>query len=114
MAGFETHALYRRLSSNYFVERVALAWRISRLDIAEHMYSRVDLSPEHLDPASAENIAERFYEIGRDRLGVKAFETASKWLSRAYDALSTQHLSRLSAEAGELRVCILQCAGMSL
>ncbi|OCK77725.1 SPO22-domain-containing protein [Lepidopterella palustris CBS 459.81] len=100
--------LRARLKAEYFVLRTALAWRQERMDIAEHMFSKSALVGNHLDPATAENLSDLLYEIGKDMLHKKNYEMAVKWLGRSHDVLGEQDLEKLSVDAGELRLSIMQ------
>ena len=81
------------------------AWRQDKFDIAEHMFRKVEAS----DPITTENLADTIYELGKDLLVKKQYEMAVKWLERASETLATQELDKLSTEASELRISILQC-----
>ncbi|KAI9856788.1 MAG: hypothetical protein M1824_005259 [Vezdaea acicularis] len=110
----EDKTLYRRLSTSYFMERTALSWRMFRFDVAEHMYSKVAAMVKDVDSNTAENIADLLYEIGRERLEKKEYAMANTWLERSHSVLASQDLERLSAEAGELRLCVLQASVKAL
>jgi len=61
-----------------------------------------------LDAASAEELADLLFEIGKDQFAKSQFEIAAKWLERSLDVLDEQELERLSPDAGELRLSIMQ------
>ncbi|KAF2233241.1 SPO22-domain-containing protein [Viridothelium virens] len=103
----EDDIAYKRLSGEYFIMRTALAWKQSRLDLAEHMFEKTARLQRHADPATAERLADVLYEMGKDLLGKKQIELAGRWLERAYDILAEQDLERLSSDAGELRLSIM-------
>ncbi|KAI9695204.1 MAG: hypothetical protein M1820_008840 [Bogoriella megaspora] len=103
----EDQSLYERLSSEYYTMRTALAWRQSRLDIAEHMFERTVRFQQRADPITSERAADVFYEIGKNLAERRQDELAQKWLERAYDALEEQEPERLSSDAEELRLCIM-------
>jgi hypothetical protein len=84
------------------------AWKQSKLDVAEHMYQKIAPSLAAYDSTSAEELADALYEIGKDIYAKKQYNVAVCWLERAYDALSEQELERLSDDAGELRLSIMQ------
>ena len=83
------------------------AWKQSRLDIAEHLFSKAELADSHLGPAPAESLADLLYEIGKDLLHKKQLESAVRWLERSLDVLGEQDLEKLSRDAGELRLSIM-------
>ncbi|KAF3008729.1 hypothetical protein E8E13_009809 [Curvularia kusanoi] len=97
-----------RLQLEYFTVRAALAFRQSRLDMAEHMFAKGERLRIDLDPFTAEVIADLLYEIGKHALMKSDFETATKWLERSCALLEEQDIGMLSSEAGELRLCVLQ------
>ena len=76
------------------------------------MYSKILIHLKWLDPATAQDIADLLYEIGKESFRKQEHEIAVKWLERAYDVLSTQSLERLSFNAGDLRMNILHDLGM--
>lgn len=61
------------------------------------------------NPDTAENLADVLYEIGMDLLSKSQFQMAVKWLDRAYEVLNQQELDRLSMDASELRISIIEC-----
>lgn len=125
--------LARKLSMEYHILRVALvsygqylwfklvpwklspekekAWRQDRLDLAEHMFSKISTSDLEKNPSAAENLADLLYEIGNSILGSGQQHLASMWLKRSYDALSLHGLDAFSLGAGELRLCVLHALG---
>ncbi|KAI0900547.1 SPO22-domain-containing protein [Annulohypoxylon nitens] len=98
----------RRLESEYFTLRIALAWKDDRLDVADHLYEKVQGGKSNSDHTSAENLADSLFEIGKDLTEKKNFPLAVKWLERAYEAINIQDLEQLSREAIELRLAISQ------
>jgi hypothetical protein len=84
------------------------AWKQSKLDVAEHMYQKVASSLGTYDSNSAEEFADALFEIGKDLFTKTQFEVAVRWLERAHDVLGEQELERLSDDAGELRLSIMQ------
>lgn len=60
----------------------------------------------------AESVADLLYEMGQDLLSKNDYEATTRWLERAYDILGEQSLETLSAEAGELKLSIMQSIGM--
>jgi hypothetical protein len=60
------------------------------------------------DPHTAESLADVLYEMGKDLLGSQQYPMAVKWLERAYEVLDGQELDKLSTDASELRISIIQ------
>ena len=56
-------------------------------------------------------MADLIYEMAKEMMGKHTYETAIRWLERAHDVLGEQALEKLSADAGELRLCIMQSLG---
>lgn len=82
--------------------------------MAEHLYTKVSLTEQQLDPSTAESLADLLFEMGRELLGKRQFELAVKWLERAFHVLSSQELDKLSIDASELRTSIIQCSVKAL
>ncbi|KAI9718236.1 MAG: hypothetical protein M1812_004226 [Candelaria pacifica] len=100
--------LHRTLSAEYFILRTALSWRQSRLDMAEHMFRKASVNDRHLDPNTTESFADLLFEIGKSQYDNQQYDLAVKWLDRSYDVLHKQDLERLSNDAGELRISIIE------
>jgi hypothetical protein len=81
------------------------------MDTAEHMFAKCKQLEHALSPGSAEILADLFYEIGKDHVSRRAYETAIQWLERAYDVLGRQDMEMLSTEAGELRLSTIHGIG---
>ena len=82
------------------------------MDTAEYMFAKCKGLSRLCMPALAEDIADLLYEMGKDFLGKRNYETAVLWLERAYDILGEHDLEVLSAEVGELRLSIMQSIGL--
>ncbi|KAH8811736.1 meiosis protein SPO22/ZIP4 like-domain-containing protein [Xylogone sp. PMI_703] len=100
--------IYERLSAEYFIIRTALAWQQNQLDIAEHMFKKSASYKKDLDSDTAESLADTLYEIGRDLLVKKQYQLATKWLDRALDIFNIHEIDRLSIDASEFRISIIQ------
>lgn len=90
------------------------AWRQNRMDMAEQTFSHCKGMTSALTPDTVETLADLLYEIGKDFLGKRQYESAVKWLERAYDVVGEEDLDRLGPEAGELRLSIAQTTGTHL
>jgi hypothetical protein len=84
------------------------------MDMAEHMFSKCKQLITALMPTTAESLADLLYEVGKDCLTKRNYETAVRWLERAYDVLAEQDLELLSPEAGELRLSTMHSIGIDL
>lgn len=72
------------------------------------MFNKSMSSRQLFDSNTAESLADVLYEMGKDLLHKKQYELAAKWLERAVDVLAGQELDRLSRDASELRMSILE------
>lgn len=84
------------------------------MDMAEHMFTKCKQLATTFTPATAEKLADLFYEIGKDALTKRDYDVAVRWLERAHDELGEQDLDMLSPEIGELRLSTMQSIGMSI
>ncbi|KAM0261936.1 hypothetical protein ACHAQJ_001939 [Trichoderma viride] len=97
-----------KLDAEYLAMRTALSWKEDRLDVAEHMFGKIDILRPVLDSSSAEIIADTLQHVGFDLASKGDHGMAIKWLKRAYDIISHQALDQLSAKGLELRLAICQ------
>lgn len=97
-----------RLITEYYILRTAYAWQMVEYEKAEHMYKKAINTLDTFEPNSVESLADILYEMGRDILGKNDYKMAVKWLERAVEVLDRQELDRLSMDAGELRISIMQ------
>ncbi|KAL9641268.1 MAG: hypothetical protein Q9204_000167 [Flavoplaca sp. TL-2023a] len=97
----------RRMSAEYHVLRITLAWRQGRLDLAEIWLANMNLESRVLEPSVAEQLADTVYEIGRDQLTKGCYQWALQWLDRAHDILASQNPEELSADSSEVQSCIM-------
>lgn len=85
----------------------AQAWKQSRLDLAEHMFSNGDLGSSRLAPDTAVVLTDTLFEIGRDVFRKRQYEDAVKWLNRAFTVIGERGLEELDHDAVELRLSIM-------
>lgn len=78
------------------------------------MFSKIPSSCLRNNPATAESLADLFYEIGNSMLAEGQQPLAARWLRRSYEALSLHGLESFSPDASELRLCVLHALGMLL
>ena len=84
------------------------------MDIAEHMFTKCKGLSQFYTAPLVESITDLFYEIGNDLLDKRNHESAVQWFERSYDILGAQEFETLSAEAGELRLSVMQSIGIFL
>ncbi|KAI3394550.1 hypothetical protein diail_2541 [Diaporthe ilicicola] len=104
----EDAAQFIETEAEWTVLRIALAWRDSQLDVAEHLFSQANDLLNQVKPASSENIIDVYFQIGHGMLMKEDFPMAEKWLQRAWDAINGQRLEELPRDVVELRMAILQ------
>ncbi|RFU77094.1 tpr [Trichoderma arundinaceum] len=97
-----------KLDAEYLAMRTALSWKEDRLDVAEHMFGKIDALRPTLYSSSAEIIASTLQNIGSDLASKRDHDMAVKWLKRAYSILNYHALDHLSARGLELRQAICQ------
>ncbi|KAL8848508.1 MAG: hypothetical protein Q9221_006467 [Calogaya cf. arnoldii] len=97
----------RRMSAEYCVLRITLAWRQERLDLAEIWLAGMNPENNAPEPSIAEQLADTLFEIGRDQLSKECYQSALQWLDRAHDILASQNPEDLSDDASELRSCVM-------
>lgn len=78
------------------------------------MFRKAMASQRHFDANTAESMADALFEMGKNMLERKQYDLAVKWLERSYDVLSGQELDKLSIDASELRVSIIESFVRSL
>lgn len=76
--------------------------------MAEFMFNKSMSSKQLFDPNTAESLADVLFEMGKDLLDKQQLTMAVKWLDRAYNVLVEQELDRLSMDASELRLSIIE------
>ncbi|KAH6608155.1 hypothetical protein Trco_004468 [Trichoderma cornu-damae] len=99
---------WSKLDAKYLAMRTALSWKEDRLDVAEHMFGKIDALRPTLDPHSAEIIADTLQHLGFDLISKGDHGMAVKWLKRAYDVINHQPLDQLTIGGLELRLAICQ------
>lgn len=72
------------------------------------MFNKTISFGQYFDHNTSESLADVLYEMGKDMLGKPDYKMAIKWLGRAYEVLNGQELDKLSMDAGELRISIIQ------
>lgn len=91
--------------------RAAHAWKVNRLDLAEHFYTEFANTQRSQASVLAEKAAELTHEIGAALLRQHTLEPAAKWLQRAVHALDASDVSQLSQDAPDLRLAITVSLG---
>ncbi|PGH05766.1 hypothetical protein GX51_02737 [Blastomyces parvus] len=94
-------------STEYYILRMALSCRQDQIDIAEHMFSKIDIAYLGLDLTMAERLAGVLYDIGKSMLSRGEHSLAATWLQRSYEALPQHEDGRLGEDVRELRLAVL-------
>jgi hypothetical protein len=74
----------------------------------EHMYKNSRSEQRKFDADTAESLADVLYEMGKTLLTTGQYLLAVRWLDRALEILADQELEKLSMDASELRISIIQ------
>lgn len=96
------------MMSSIHVLTLDQAWHQDQLDVAEHMFKKSVTSKQYFDPHTAQSLADTLYEMGKDFFSKKHYDMSVKWLERSYEVLNNQELDKLSMDASELRISIIQ------
>ncbi|RAL61514.1 hypothetical protein DID88_009553 [Monilinia fructigena] len=104
----EEKAVCARYTAEYFVLRTLLAWRQDDMQLAEHMFNKSKASKHLFDHATTESLSDTLYEMGKALLEKEQHTLAVKWLERAYEVLNGDELDKLSVDATELRISIIE------
>ena len=78
------------------------------------MLNKVNLDTDNLEPASAEEFADLFFEIGDSQTKRTQWAEAVHWLERGHNILLGQSQDLLSGDAGELRISIMHSMARAL
>lgn len=81
------------------------------MDTAEHMFAKCKQLSSALTQISTGKLADLLFEIGRDALTKRNYETAVRWLERAHGFLGEEASEMLSPEISELRLSTMQSIG---
>ncbi|PYH36112.1 uncharacterized protein BO87DRAFT_457684 [Aspergillus neoniger CBS 115656] len=76
-------AKFQQYTIEYYMLRVNLAWLQGRLDIAEHLFSKI---PGSDNGGGQERVMDICYKIGSCALSRKQYDVSVKWLERAWRA----------------------------
>ncbi|KAI4158144.1 MAG: hypothetical protein L6R39_000529 [Caloplaca ligustica] len=99
----------RRLSHEYHILRIALAWHRERLDHADIWLAKLDHEKNVLEAAVAEQLADTLFEIGRDQAKKQQYQSALHWLERAHDVFVLHDPGDQSTDARALKNSIRHC-----
>lgn len=78
------------------------------------MLNKMNFDTNNLEPSSAEELADLFFEIGGSQSKKTQWAEAVHWLERAHNILSGQSQDLLSSDAGELRIIIMHSMARAL
>jgi hypothetical protein len=92
------------LASEVRLLRMTHAWKIERLDLAEHFYHEFMSSQHRRLAPLIESAADVLHHIGRSLLKNKLEEPAVKWLQRVLATLDSCDVTQLSQDAFGVRL----------
>lgn len=72
------------------------------------MFDKSMTSKHLFDHSTTETLADTLYEMGKSLLKKEDYKLSIKWLERAYDIINSNELDKMSADATELRVSIIE------
>ena len=90
------------------------AWHQDRLDLAKLMLVQAKLNVANLTPATAEQFADTFYEIGKSESQRMHWAEASEWLEKAEEWIEGSFLDKLNNDTEELRLGIMHARARAL
>ncbi|KAL4937088.1 hypothetical protein BDV06DRAFT_227288 [Aspergillus oleicola] len=90
----------RAFTTEYYMLRIYLAWRQNRLDIADHLFSKI---PETDIPEQQSVVVDICYTIGNSALTAGQYAIARTWLGRALDACESRSDHELEERAQGLK-----------
>jgi hypothetical protein len=78
------------------------------------MFKKSIAAQHFFNPHTAESLADILFEMGKDLLHKQQYQMAIKWLDRSSRVLNGQDLDRLSMDASELRMSIMEASVKAL
>lgn len=101
----------RSLVSQFYILRMAHAFKSDRLDLAEHFFDKFSASSGRGIGRVAETCGQTCLDAGLLLTKHDSTEAATKWLSRALVVLNECDVEQLSDDAVELRVAVSSSLG---
>lgn len=98
-----------KLVAEYYMIRMAHAWKMDRFDMAEHFFRKISKDTLAQVEDSAQSCAELCLKAGRDLLSKGQSDGAMKWLDRANEVLNACNELLLSGNGEDLRLAIAAC-----
>lgn len=98
--------LVSQLTSEFYLYRMVHASKTGRNDLAEHFFTKANITGDGKHPELLETAADLCYEIGRSQQHQNLLESALSWLERAYQLINGADMDSLSMENEDLRLAI--------
>jgi hypothetical protein len=98
--------LVLQLTSEFYLYRMVHASKTGRIDLAEHFFTKANITGDGRYPELLETAADLCFEIGRSQQHLKLLESALLWLERAYGLINGEDMDALSMENEDLRLAI--------
>ncbi|KKY22142.1 putative zn cluster transcription factor rds2 [Phaeomoniella chlamydospora] len=96
------------LSSTLSIYRITLAWRKSRIDLAEQHFQGLDMRLPKQNPHITEALLDLFLEMGKQLLeDRKDRDLAVVWLRRGYELLEIINMEDTTSDMPDLRLGVL-------
>jgi tetratricopeptide (TPR) repeat protein len=94
------------LTSEFYLYRMVHASKTERIDLAEHFFTKANVTGGERHNELLETAADLCYEIGRSQQHQKHLESALSWLERAYQLINVEDMDASSVENEDLRLAI--------
>jgi hypothetical protein len=101
------------LVAQYFLLRTFHAFKIDRLDLANHFFVKFESYCQQSSLRSRERAADLFYEIARSLVDRAKLETALTWFERAATILTDFMPETTSVEVAELSISVMISYGLA-
>jgi hypothetical protein len=108
----EQKRLRAALVMQYFLLRIFHAFKIDRLDLADHFFGKIELNGQQVSLRLREQAADLFYEIARSLAVHEKPDIALTWFERALTTLAALQPEDTSVEVAELSISVMISYGL--
>ena len=98
--------LVSHLTSEFYLYRMVHASKTGRIDLAEHFFTKANMTGDGRHHELLETASGLCYEIGRSQQHQKLLENALSWLARACKLINGEDMDSSSMENEDLRLAI--------
>lgn len=99
--------LVSHLASEFYLYRMVHASKTGRVDLAEHFFTKANVTSDATNSGLWETAADLCYEIGRSQQQQKRVESALLWLERAYQLINSDDTASSPLENEDLRLAVV-------